>query len=59
MPESPEDRLARLFNMGAYGRELAKEILEDHLRVVIDDLHDAGLGLAATYLENKHGIQRR
>lgn len=53
MPESPEDRLTRIFGMGEYGRQLAKEILGQHTDLIIKDLMETGLGLASTYLEGK------
>lgn len=59
MAENPRDRIARHFGLGKYGVDLADEILKDYLRDVIADLHGAGLGLAATYLETKHNVERR
>jgi hypothetical protein len=45
-----------MFGMGEYGRKLAREILDEHLRLVIEDLRETGLGLAATYLESKREV---
>lgn len=48
--EHPAVRLARLFNMGTYGENLAKEILGDYKSLVEEELENAGFSRAADYL---------
>ena len=49
-PEHPADRLARMFNMGTYGENLAREILGQYKDMIENSLEDAGYGRAADYL---------
>lgn len=49
-PEHPADRLARMFNMGKYGENLAKEILGQYKHMIEEALEDAGYARAADYV---------
>lgn len=49
-PEHPADQLARMFNMGKYGENLAREILGRYKSMIEDELGDAGYARAADYL---------
>lgn len=49
-PEHPADRLARMFNMGKYGENLAKEILGQYKHMIEEALEDAGYSRAADFV---------
>lgn len=48
--EHPAERLARLFGMGEYGKNLSKEILGDYKSMIENELENAGYARAADYI---------
>lgn len=62
-PEHPAAQLARMFNMGKYGENLAKEILERYRLLLINALEEQGQPTAAgelgcIYLEDTFELDR-